>query len=326
MTSFTNDILSEALGLMRVTGSLVFTEAVAPPWGVSVPGQAELASLLLTDDNTRVIAFHYVQRGGLDFQDTDGEAKTLAAGELLVCFGGKPHRLSQGQLSAPIALEAYLKGAPNPFRPVGAAEAHSTALVCGIFLLHNTHLNPLFAALPSVLHLQHAEAENAGAYPTVAHLLVDEVHRPAYGSAYTLHRLLELLCVAAIRTHLATVDETGRGWFRGLKDPLLGQALYRFHCNPGEAWSVGKLADEVHLSPSRFAARFAETLGESSMAYVTRWRMNLARHLLYSTDLSTQEIAFRVGYRNLPAFSRTYKRYLGVSPAGWRALYRDAAQ
>jgi AraC-like DNA-binding protein len=74
----------------------------------------------------------------------------------------------------------------------------------------------------------------------------------------------------------------------------------------------------VSLSPSRFAARFAVAFGESCMTYVTKWRLNVARSLLQETDYSVDEIAHRVGYQNLPAFIRVFKRYLGTSPASWR--------
>jgi AraC-like DNA-binding protein len=122
----------------------------------------------------------------------------------------------------------------------------------------------------------------------------------------------------SIRNYLAIVDISIPSWLTGIRDPLLAQALRQFHREPHLPWSVDKLASEAHLSPSRFAARFAAAFGDSSMTYIAKWRMNLARDLLRTTDLSTQEIAWRVGYQNVSAFTRAYKRHMDVSPAVWR--------
>ena len=55
------------------------------------------------------------------------------------------------------------------------------------------------------------------------------------------------------------------------------------------------------------------------MSYVTQWRTTVARHLLRSTDQSVEAVALSVGYQSLPAFTRAFKRYLGLAPAAWRA-------
>jgi AraC-like DNA-binding protein len=55
------------------------------------------------------------------------------------------------------------------------------------------------------------------------------------------------------------------------------------------------------------------------MSRVTRWRLNVARHLLRNTDQGVEEIARQVGYHNLLAFTRVFKRYIGLAPAAWRA-------
>ena len=94
------------------------------------------------------------------------------------------------------------------------------------------------------------------------------------------------------------------------------------HSQPGESWSVERLAQGVVMSPSRFAARFAAALGESPMAYVAKWRMNVAGRLLDGTQRGTSEIAAEVGYESLAAFNRAFKRHVGVPPAAWRARER----
>jgi AraC-like DNA-binding protein len=72
------------------------------------------------------------------------------------------------------------------------------------------------------------------------------------------------------------------------------------------------------MSRSAFAARFKELVGESPMQYVTRWRMNVAMTWLNEEDAPLDEIAGRLGYQSDAAFSRAFKRFIGVSPGDAR--------
>ena len=61
-----------------------------------------------------------------------------------------------------------------------------------------------------------------------------------------------------------------------------------------------------------FAARFSSLVGEPPLAYLTRWRMQSAIAMLSDGGLNVSEIAERVGYDSVPAFSKAFKPRLGV--------------
>lgn len=316
-----SDVLSDALRSLRIRGSLLLKEDYAPPWAVSIPREADLAALLGILPDTRVAAFHLVRRGHIELKLSNGNEAIVQAGEMAVCFAGDAHQLSQGTNPRVLSFEAIRTGSGNVFRPDTTNRDRSTSLVCGIFLLRDTVLNPLIATLPPLLH---TVVSRPGGLPTlsgVADLLVQEVNRQALGSRYAVERLLELLCAEAIRSH-AEATEPAVGWLRGLRDPIVGRAITLIHSQPGENWSVQRLAQHVAISPSRFAARFTSTLGESPMAYVTKWRMHVATDLLHDGRRSIEQIAATVGYESLAAFSRTFKRHLGLPPAAWRSSRR----
>jgi transcriptional regulator GlxA family with amidase domain len=134
-----------------------------------------------------------------------------------------------------------------------------------------------------------------------------------------VERLLELLCAEAVRSDLSTLQPGQTSWLTGLKDPIVSRALAAIHSQPGANWSVQRLAQGVAMSPSRFAARFTATLGDTPMGYVSKWRMNVASRLLDSTEKSVSEIAADVGYESLAAFNRAFKRHLSLPPAAWRS-------
>ena len=72
------------------------------------------------------------------------------------------------------------------------------------------------------------------------------------------------------------------------------------------------------MSRSAFAARFTELVGEPAMHYVARWRMHVALTWLKEDDASLGELAGRLGYQSEAAFSRAFKRFIGVSPGAAR--------
>ena len=55
------------------------------------------------------------------------------------------------------------------------------------------------------------------------------------------------------------------------------------------------------------------------MHYLSRWRMQLAARLLSESAAKLAAIAHDVGYGSEAAFSRAFKRCVGVAPAVWRA-------
>jgi len=51
---------------------------------------------------------------------------------------------------------------------------------------------------------------------------------------------------------------------------------------------------------------------------VTRWRMHVALTWLKEDDAALGELANRLGYQSEAAFSRAFKRFIGVSPGAVR--------
>jgi AraC-like DNA-binding protein len=54
------------------------------------------------------------------------------------------------------------------------------------------------------------------------------------------------------------------------------------------------------------------------MHYLALWRMQLAISLMLSDTRCIARIASDVGYESEAAFSRAFKKIIGVPPAAWR--------
>ena len=312
-----SDVLSDVLQSMRIRGHLLLHDEYLPPWAVAVPDGVQLARLIAPTLHARAIAFHLVLRGQMTLQSRAGEALAVRGGTLAVCFGGEPHHIRQGGSTRARPLHAMLSPGAGASRPL-TDSGRGTVLLCGAFLVEDSHLNPLFAALPPVLCAPVSQWTAHSRSAGIVDRLVREVSERGQGSGYVIGRVLELLCAEVVRSHADTVSTPATGWLAALRDPAIGHAIAQIHARPGEHWSVETLARGVALSPSRFAARFADALGEGPMSYVAKWRMNVACRLLRGTGLGIDRIAADVGYENLAAFSRAFRRHVGTPPGAWR--------
>ena len=94
----------------------------------------------------------------------------------------------------------------------------------------------------------------------------------------------------------------------------MSAAITCMHDNPGHRWTLQELAGRVGMSRSIFALKFKETVGETPMEYLTRWRMMLAGDKLKNSDDSISIIALSLGYESESAFGKAFKRVMGCSP------------
>lgn len=92
-----------------------------------------------------------------------------------------------------------------------------------------------------------------------------------------LDRLLDLMLIDVLRTWFSRPEGEPPGWYRALADPVIGGALRLLQDEPARPWTVASLAAAVGLSRAAFARRFTELVGEPPMAYLTGWRLSLAR-------------------------------------------------
>jgi AraC-like DNA-binding protein len=79
------------------------------------------------------------------------------------------------------------------------------------------------------------------------------------------------------------------------------------------------LAREAGYSKYHLARRFAAAYGETPGAYLTRRRIERAKDLLRTANLSVTEICLLVGFESLGSFSSCFKELTGQSPS----LYRE---
>ena len=82
--------------------------------------------------------------------------------------------------------------------------------------------------------------------------------------------------------------------------------------------SITALADSLELSTTRFSLSFKEKAGMSPLEYLTLLRVEHAKELLESSDLTIRDISTQVGYYDSGSFIRRFKQVTGETPLQYR--------
>ena len=76
------------------------------------------------------------------------------------------------------------------------------------------------------------------------------------------------------------------------------------------------------MSPDYLSYTFHQKSGTVLSAYITGERIDAAKRLLVTTDLSAQEIAERTGFSGVAYFHKQFKKVTGMTPNAYRGKYR----
>lgn len=85
-----------------------------------------------------------------------------------------------------------------------------------------------------------------------------------------------------------------------------------------EDLSVEALAARARMSPRNFARRFRRETCATPAAFVEQLRVEAARRLLETTDLTVSAIARHVGIRHAETLHRAFRRRVGTTPELYR--------
>jgi AraC-like DNA-binding protein len=100
--------------------------------------------------------------------------------------------------------------------------------------------------------------------------------------------------------------------------PALRRARDLIDRDYAEPLDLDAMASEAGYSRFHFARAFAVAYGETPRAYLTRRRIERAKTLLRTANLSVTEICFLVGFSSLGSFSTRFRALVGASPSEYR--------
>ena len=312
------DALSDVLRAVRLSGAVYFDIRASEPWVAETPLGTSVVEAMFPGSE-HLISYHVLLEGQCWATVEGQESMQLSAGDVIVFPHGDTHVLSSvpGMRQKP-NMQMYRR--PSEGRmpatiSMGKGPAVNTHFVCGFLGCDVRPFNPLLAALPRVIRVSDDASGTLGAYVKFA---LAESKQPRIGGESVLSRLSELMFLHVVRRYLETLPADKADCLAGLRDEPIGRALAALHRSPSRGWTLQSLAREAGISRSVLAERFTKFVGHPPIEYLTNWRMQLAANQLRSSTSSVVEVANEVGYESEAAFSRAFKKAVGMPPSEWR--------
>lgn len=102
------------------------------------------------------------------------------------------------------------------------------------------------------------------------------------------------------------------------KDTYVEHALQYIFVNYNSDIHISDIASYIGINRSYLYHVFKEKLHQSPQEYLMHFRIKQAKKLLISTPFDIKKVAKQVGYQDPLAFSKMFKRMVGLSPSEYR--------
>jgi len=137
--------------------------------------------------------------------------------------------------------------------------------------------------------------------------------------AYLTAKANELICLMESRWQEFGSARTSPSYRLTQEDrSKLEQVRLNVINSPSSDHTIEILARDTGFSVNRLMNLFKSTYGCSIHQFVVESRMDHAKKLLQTTNLSIREVSEHVGYSDLSGFGRAFKKVYGVKPSGMR--------
>ena len=284
-STLNQDAFSKVLDMLRLRGTSVAAG--------SVPAGGHL------DYSQSKPCIYVFQQGFLSLIDQhSGVGTEVQSGDVLLMVRAAPHQLA----NAGEAPAQYIRG-----------EFDFDSIFASRFL----------GTLPAVITLQRPGHKSHEWVDVCSGFMAYEAAHGYAGSTAMISRLLDLLFIRTLRSW-ASESALGQGWVSAAADPRIGRVLASIQNDPSRPWSLPQFAAVAGMSRTTFASRFLEVIGQSPIAYLNQWRLDLAADLLRGQNLSISALIFQVGYNSEAAFGRAFKLRHGQPPLQWRRAVQIA--
>ena len=292
------DPLSEALSLLKLKTYMSGGFVLDPGSSYAIPAYQGLKC--------------YIPLSGLCWLSVEGSSEPvqIKAGDCVILPRGLPFHLDAEKVRSSVDVRRLEIRRPDDevlYRSSGAC-----SLMGGHFLFAGGPSEILLKSLPLVVHI--SKDSDKAAIRCSLESIINELRDPQPGGSLIAQQLAHMMLIQALRLHLRDEAVKGTGWLFALADAQMRIAISCIHNAPAHSWTIEELANRAGMSRTAFAQTFKKKVGETSMHYLTRWRMSLAAARLKSSDEPVSTISLAVGYETESAFGKAFRKAWGCSP------------
>ncbi len=140
-----------------------------------------------------------------------------------------------------------------------------------------------------------------------------ELETGGFGGTLLVDSLKTALAIHLLRNYCNTSPKLST-YDDGLPWAKLTLVTDYINAHLHEELTLTEIAAIAQISPYHFLRLFRQSMGATPHQYILQIRVDRAKYLLRSSDLSIAEIAIRVGFCDQSHLTRCFKRILGLTP------------
>ena len=310
------DPLGEALHFLRMSGIFYCRSEFTAPWGLALPPIKDC------------MMFHVVTAGEC-WLEVEG-ARRLPAAAWRSRAGAawrRPRLVSEAGVPAAKLFDLPRELVSERYEILrhGGGGAPTT-VICGVVRFDHPAAHQLVRLLPRLISVDAWSSPEMEWMQSTLRFIAAEARELRAGGETVITRLADILVIQAIRSWIARDAAAQSGWLGALRDKQIGRAIALIHRDPARNWTLASLAsDGRHVALGVCGALHAarRRTGDALRGAMENARRAEVAQRGWRTD---RELAIELGYESEAAFSRAFKRFIGVSPGAVRRRDRPERQ
>lgn len=240
------------------------------------------------------LEFLYIEKGDLELTHLD-KIYHLHSGDLCIIF---PHELHGYNL---------LENTPNPRCLITICRPDCAGIFKSV-IFSNRATSPVIHDADKINNVEEFLKELSTLF-SANRFIKQTVSEETQNLAKSLVQVILARCLPHMELHPSGSLS---------KDSILLQILDYLAHNYRSEQSIKGVAKILNVSPGYISRIFSEQIHISFSDYLHQLRLEYAKNLLETSDLSIMEIAMESGFGTLRSFNRVFKEYLHCTPVEYR--------
>jgi transcriptional regulator GlxA family with amidase domain len=104
-------------------------------------------------------------------------------------------------------------------------------------------------------------------------------------------------------------------------DEIVLQAQEFIEKNPSETFNVDDICNRFSIGRRTFERRFKKNTNNSIVEYIQRVKVEAAKKQLETGRKTVNEIIYEIGYNDIDAFRKVFKKFTDLSPIDYRKKF-----
>ena len=101
-------------------------------------------------------------------------------------------------------------------------------------------------------------------------------------------------------------------------DERMKRVLKHIHEHIADEIDVTELADVATVTKTYFIRIFKQEFAQTPVQYINRKKVERAQLLLFTSDCSVKEVAYKLGFSDHSYFIRLFRKIAGITPQEYR--------